>query len=243
MEASKILVIGDGMLGTELQKQLKCDIVSRTKNGFDITNEDTYHNLLKVEFGVAQWCPYDIIINCVANTNTYSEDKQEHWDVNYEGVSKLVDHCNNWNIKLVHISTDHLYTYSNQYASETDVPVHCNNWYGYTKLLGDGYVQLKANDYAIIRTTHKKTPYEHSHAWINQIGNFDYVDKISELIIKLLETNPNGIYNIGTQTKTMYELAQATSEAVRPNFVNKDSSTPTDVTMNTSKFINQIYKK
>lgn len=240
MQTSKILIIGDGLLGTELQKQLQCDIVSRTKDGFDITNVDTYHTLLKVEFGVAQWCPYDIVINCVANTDTYSEDRDDHWNVNYAGVANLVEHCNRWKVKLIHISTDHLYSNSNDYATENDVPVHCNNWYGYTKLLGDAHVQLKADNYAVIRTTHKKTPYQHSHAWQDQIGNFDYVDKIGKLIIELINTNPRGIYNIGTETKTMYQLAKATSEAVRPNFVKEGSSTPTDVTMNTSKMIRRI---
>ena len=28
-------------------------------------------------------------------------------------------------------------------ASEEDVPVHNNTWYGYTKLLSDGLVQLR----------------------------------------------------------------------------------------------------
>jgi dTDP-4-dehydrorhamnose reductase len=57
-------------------------------------------------------------------------------------------------IKLVHLLT-YLYSGSVSNASESDVPVHCNNWYGYTKLLADGLVQLESNNYLICRCTHK----------------------------------------------------------------------------------------
>jgi len=71
----------------------------------------------------------------------------------------LVDLCNQYNKKLVHISTDYLYTFSKDNATENDVPVHCRNWYGYTKLLADGYVQLKADNFLLIRSTHKAEPF------------------------------------------------------------------------------------
>jgi dTDP-4-dehydrorhamnose reductase len=81
-----------------------------------------------------------------------------HWDINYKFVHELILFCNKNDIKLVHISTDYLYSGSVSNASESDVPVHCNNWYGYTKLLADGLVQLEFN-HLICRCTHKL----HSH--------------------------------------------------------------------------------
>jgi dTDP-4-dehydrorhamnose reductase len=75
---------------------------------------------------------------------------------------------------LVHISTDYLYSGSVSNASESDVPVHCNNWYGYTKLLADGLVQLESNNYLICRCTHKLL---HSH--MNLLG-------LTKLVISII---------------------------------------------------------
>ena len=142
-------------------------------------------------------------------------------------MSKLIDYCNEKSIKLVHISTDYVYAGSVNNASEEDVPVHCNNWYGYTKLLGDGLVQLQSNDYLLVRCTHKPTPFPYDAAWIDQVGNFDYVNIISDLIIKLINANANGLYNVGTETKTMYEMASRTksvNKTFTPEHVPKNQS-------------------
>jgi len=227
----KALILGDGILATELNKQSKFNIVSRKKDNFDITDISTYHNMLKVEYGAIQYCPYDVIINCVANTDTYGVDRDIHWNTNYKGVSDLVEFCNKWKIKLVQISTDYLYTYSKSNASENDVPVHCSTWYGYTKLLGEGHVQLKSNNYLIIRCSHKAKPFQYKDAWINQIGNFDYVDTISERILKLIKNDCNGIYNVGTNLKSIFDLAKDS----KPNPVLKPEYVPQDISMNISK--------
>lgn len=232
MKKPNILVLGNGLLGSELVKQTKWDCISRAKDGLDITDMTTYHKMLKMEHGAVVYCPYDVIVNCIANTDTYSKDMDSHWAVNYAGVGSLIEFCNKWNVKLVHISTDYIYSESAPEASETSVPVHCNNWYGYTKLLGDALVQLSAKNYLICRCTHKETPFQYENAWTNQTGNFDYVDRISNLIIKLIEKNKQGVYNVGTETKTMFDLARQTKN-VKPSTCPVE--TPNDVTLNTSK--------
>jgi dTDP-4-dehydrorhamnose reductase len=241
MKENKTLVLGYGLLGKELVKQTNWDYISRKKDGFDITNKDTYHLLTKVEFGAIQHCEYNTIINCIANTNTYSNDKQSHWDTNYKSTADLVDFCNRWKIKLVHISTDYVYSNSKPNASEDSVPVHCENWYGYTKLLGDGYVQLKSNDYLIIRCTHKPTPFVFDKAWVDQVGNFDYVDNISRLIIKLINKNSKGIYNVGTNLKSIFDLAKKTKTNVTSTL--KPIHTPSNITMDLTKLNNKLNDK
>tara|TARA_Y100001973_G_C5176184_1_gene322081 strand:+ start:107 stop:826 length:720 start_codon:yes stop_codon:yes gene_type:complete len=236
----KVLILGDGLLGTELSNQTGWDYISRKKDKFDITDISTYHLLTKVEFGAIQHCPYDVIINTIAYTDTYSDNKKEHWEVNYKGVSNLVEFCNKWKIKLVHIVTDYIYSNSIPNASETDVPVHCNNWYGYTKLLGDAYVQLKSNNYLLLRGTHKEKPFKYKKAWANQKGNFTYVDENVKIISKLIELNKNGIYNIGTSLKSIYDLALETNSNILP--IDRPSNVPGDLSMNINKlnkFLNE----
>jgi hypothetical protein len=197
----KVLVLGDGLLGGEIIKQTGWDYLSRKKDNIDINNiNDWLDKMLN----------YDVIINCIANTDTYSTEREGHWNINYKFVDCLIKFCNETDTKLVHISTDYLYAGSIPNATEEDVPVHSNNWYGYTKLLADGLVQLHSNKYLICRCTHKPKPFPWDAAWIDQVGNFDYVDVISKLIIKTIKAKVNGVYNIGTDLKTIHELANQT---------------------------------
>ena len=170
-----VVVLGDGLLGTELVKQTNWDYISRKKDKINIFDFNSW--MFKLN-------SYDTIINCIANTNTYSNEKEMHWKVNYEFVDTLVTFCNETGKKLVHISTDYIYANSKKEASEEDIPVHLETWYGYTKLLGDAHIQLKSNNYLIIRTSHKQYPFPYKEAWSNQYTNGDYVNVISSLIIK-----------------------------------------------------------
>jgi dTDP-4-dehydrorhamnose reductase len=227
------VILGNGLLGSEIHKQTGWDIISRKENEFDITQPDMFPNyFIDIFDGVVAAKKYDVIVNCIANTNTYSPNKKEHWDVNYKGVADLVDFCNQWNIKLVHISTDYVYANSINEASEDDVPIHGNNWYSYTKLLADSYVELKSNNYLICRGTHKPKPFPYEKAWIDQVGNFDYVDIASDLIIKLIQSNSTGIYNVGTHIKSIFELASQTS-TVKIAF--RNPGVPGNTTMNVNK--------
>jgi len=229
-----IVVLGDGLLGSELVNQTGWDNISRKKNNFDIRNDNEYHNYFLSNWdSVAWWTKYTVIVNCIANTDTYSTNKDLHWDINYKYVVKLTDFCTKWNIKLVHISTDYVYNNSVNQASEMDIPIHGNNWYSYTKLLGDSYVQLNANN-LVLRGTHKQTPFPYANAWIDQIGNFDYVDIIAKLYIELINRNACGLFNVGTDVKTMLDLAKRTNVNSSYSFI-PNAQIPSDVSMDVSK--------
>jgi len=225
---SKVIVLGDGLLGSELVKQTGWEYVSRKKN-----KKDLYSLLPIVLFSEA-----DIIVNCIANTDTYSSDKDSMMNVNYRFVVQLVDELNLiTKKKLVQISTDYVYSNSISNAEETDVPVHNATWYSYSKLLADGYIENFSDNYLICRMTHKTKPYPYEKAWRNQIGNFDYVDEQVKRLIKLIETDANGIVNVGGDILSMYELAKQTKEEVQPNEC--EFPVPNDVTMNIDK-INEM---
>lgn len=223
MDKLNVIVLGDGLLGKELVKQTNWKFLSRKSSGFDIFD---------IEKSIPKNTKINVIINCIANTNTYSTDKKGHWDVNFAFVNDLIKYTNTNLIKLVHISTDYVYSNSTENATENDVPVHCENWYGYTKLLADGLVQLESNDHLLIRCTHKPKPFPYNDAWEDQIGNFDYVDVISEKIIKLVRKNATGLYNVGTENKSMYQLALQTNNV---NPIKAPLHAPHNTTMDTSK--------
>ena len=95
-------------------------------------------------------------------------------------------------------------------------------------------MQLECNNYLLIRCQHKPTPFPYEAAWMNQIGNFDYVDIISNLICKLINSEQSGLFNLGTQIKTMHELAKSTNALVNKSF------TPPYVPSNTSMNIDKL---
>lgn len=218
---NNVLVLGDGLLGSELINQTNWDYVSRSKDGFDVNHLD--------EFILSN---YDIVINCISHTDTYDKDRELHWNVNCKFVDKLIDYCNEHFIKLIHISTDYVYSNSIPFASEDDVPVHCNNWYGYTKLLSDGLIQLRSEDYLLIRCSHKPSPFVYDSAWIDYVGNFDYVDTIATLIIDCVNKDLSGVYNVGTDVKTMFDLANETN-VVESSFT--PSHVPNNLSMDLTK--------
>jgi dTDP-4-dehydrorhamnose reductase len=226
----KCLILGDGKLAAELCKQTGWDYASRKKNGWDfITQQHEY-----IQYIIDN--DYDVIINCIANTKTTDNTKNAHWEINFGSVIGLTNFCFRWDKKLVHISSDYLYANSNSNASEEDVPVHENNWYCYTKLLADGYIQgSPLEKYLIIRTSFKLKPYPWPEAWTDITTNADYVDIISEKIIKLIEHDAVGVYNVGTQTKSFYDLALQTRPNVQPITDDGSFNRPHDVTMDLTK--------
>jgi len=226
----KVAVLGDGLLGSELVNQMKWDYYSRKKDSIDILEVQNWAPLLLT--------PYDTIINCMAYTNTYSLDRDSNWKINVVAVEKLIEYCNKEDKKLIHISTDYLYAGSVQDATEEDVPVHLPTWYGYTKLVGDALVQLRSNNFLICRLSHKQNPFPYPQAWHDINTNCDYVDVIAKLVITLVENRYQGVYNVGTETKTIFELAKQTNPDVLPIF--KPGKVPSDTTMNLSKLLNVI---
>jgi len=224
----KVLVIGYGLLGKEIVKQTNWDYISREKDGIDFTEPASYKHLLN---------GYDTVINCVAYTETYVDDSDLHWNVNYMGAAILTEICAQRAIKLVHISSDYIYANSKSNATEEDVPVSQANWYGHTKLMADGYVKMRSPNYLTIRCGHKPRPFPYPKATTALRGNFDYMDVIVDLIIQLIQKQATGVYNVGTETKTMYDLALQTAD-VEPQDELPKEGMPSDVTMDISKMQN-----
>lgn len=224
----EILIIGHGRLGSELYKQTDWTLSThRNHNYINLLNPESIYN------AVINMTNLKVIINCAANTDTQEETFNRMWFPNIIGVKNLIDKCNTYNIKLVHISTDYIYANSEKQVTEKDVPATLPSWYCYTKLVSDALVQLESNNYLLIRTSFKERPHTYKFAWDNIICNTDYVDVISEKIIYLINNNANGIYNVGTEEKTMYELAKQTHTNVLPL---SQINIPSDTTMCLDKF-------
>lgn len=215
----KVVVLGDGLLGREIVTQTGWDFFSRKKDQIDANNPNKLFNLIE---------DYDVIVNCIAFTDTYSTNKSENWSINCKFVDKLIDFTNSHNKKLVHISTDYIYSNSKPQATEEDVPVHLATWYGYTKLLGDALVQLRSENHLICRLSHKPYPFPYEKAWEDIKTNGDYVTIIASMVVNLIKNNSIGVYNVGTEEKSIYELALKTKQV---NPIKRPDHVPYDTTM------------
>lgn len=222
------VILGNGLLGSEIIKQTNWDWISRKQDNIDFNKTSWYSMMNK----------YDQVLNCIACTDTYSQDRDKHWQTNYVSLMNLVDYCNQNEKKLIHVSTDYVYADSQNNASEEDIPVHNRTWYTYTKLLADAYVQARANNYLLIRTSFKPTPFPYKYAIVTQVGNFDYVNVIAGLIIELIKKKAKGVFNVGTKRKKIYDLAVQTNPEVVAAFWKTHPLMPENITMNVSKMEN-----
>ena len=228
-----IVILGYGLLGKEIARQTKWDTLTRKKDNFDICELTVGHTKEALK-------EYHTIFNCIAHTKTYSDEREKHWDTNYKAVMNLVDYCNETHKKLIHVSTDYIYANSFDIATEEDIPVHERNWYSYTKLLGDAYVKARAKHYLMFRCSFKPRPWPYDNAIVTQVGNFDYVDVIAKQMINMIEKNATGVYNLGTEEKTIYDLARQTVPDVKKSYAILNDTMPTNITMNLDKFKKEI---
>ena len=224
------VILGDGLLGSELAKQTNWDVISRRKDGIDFTDLSSWSYKLVC---------YDVIVNCIAFTKTYEVNKEDSWNINVKALDHLIEYCNKTSKKLVHISTDYVYAGSKPNCSEEEVPVHLGTFYGYTKLIGDALVQLRCEDYLICRLSHKPYPFPYEKAWSDVQTNCDYANVITDLIVKLIRNGAQGVFNVGTKTKSIHELALSTNGSVEP--ILRPEHAPADTTMGLVK-INEFLK-
>lgn len=220
-----ILVLGsDGMLGHDvyedllLQSQNKYSnincVIGMDKNeickNFFKTSVDLSHSKFEYIdfFSYFKFSKhYDYIINCVAMTDTASaENTKEGRELSYKlnalFVKKLACACNYFKTKLIHISTDYIFSEKcepNVFVGyfRDNAPFPVNN-YGMHKLLGEQFIQneMKKKNYAILRTSwlygnHNKKSFVHKF-----IKNaFKCMDEN-----KLIEVTENE-YSVPTSTK------------------------------------------
>lgn len=187
-----ILVIGgSGRLGTVLKKHIKGQYPSKAE--FDITKIKNIPDC-------------DLVIHLAAYTNVdkAETERKKCFNINVLGTYELLNHYPTK--PIVFISTEH---------------VNAEGVYFQSKLIGELLVKNLAKNYLIIRTLFKPNPWPWEYAFIDQMTQGDYIDVIAPLIVKVVEDwdgESKTIY-VGTERKSMFELAKKTKPNVKPNSV------------------------
>ncbi|MEP6682686.1 MAG: dTDP-4-dehydrorhamnose reductase [Parafilimonas sp.] len=227
----KILVSGkNGQLGKELQ-----DIASLNKN-FEFIFFDKDELNIVDELSLAsiftKYTP-SFFINCAAYTavDKAETEQEKAYLINAEAVGNIAKQCNQFNTRLIHISTDYVFDGNGTSPYKPDDKTDPVNYYGYTKLLGE-QLALKNNPQTIIiRTSWVYSKYGNNfvktmlrlmnerkeiNVVSDQLGSPTYAKDLAEAIVSTVngqQSTVNGIYHFSNEgIISWYDFAVAIKE-------------------------------
>jgi dTDP-4-dehydrorhamnose reductase len=151
----KVLLLGStGMAGMALKKSLTkrgIKTIGVARSGSDIScdlaDENQIANVLCAE-------EYDAFINAAAQVDVARCDKNplESWNINARLVSFLSNFSHELDVPLLQISTDHYYTYGDDYPHKENDRVFCINEYSRHKYAAESFALISKNS-LVLRTS------------------------------------------------------------------------------------------
>lgn len=220
----KILITGaNGQLGRSLSSLLKdhfnilgadLNLTGTEKNLAPIIEMDVT-SFESVKHNIDEYNP-DIIINTAAYTNVDQSEVQKDlaWSVNVHGLENIIKSVSA-STKIIHISSDYVFDGKNGPYTEDD-KTYPISYYGKTKLAGENALRGSRRQFLILRpnvlyqsTTHDQASF---FAWVytslnqnkrinvvtDQTSNPTWVIPFSQVILKCIVLNSEGIYHYGS---------------------------------------------
>ena len=228
---NKIVVTGGtGRFAESLKKiKSKYKFIYPSKNSLNIMNLNSIKKFLKKEK------PSSVLHLAGLSRPMVQHEKNISNSINLNiiGTANLVNICSELKIKLIYFSTSYVYPGKKGNYKEHDALLPWNN-YAWSKLGGECAVQMYKNS-LILRVCMTEKPFIHKKAFANVKLNFLFHDELVKILIKIM--NKKGIINVGSPTKTVYDLAKKYNPKVKKIFVKKNSlyNFPLNPYMNLSK--------
>jgi len=188
----------------------------------------------------------DIVIHTAGLTDV--EECESNLDlaqeVNVDLAKNIAIACSDQDVKLVHISTDHLFSGNHELATE-ETKVNPANNYAKTKLQGEQQILENCKDALVIRTNFfgwgAKYRQSFSDFILNKLRNNEQIDlfsdvfftpilvsELSKKVHQLINANFSGIFNVvGSERLSKYEFGIKLSECF-----NLDSSLISKISIN-----------
>lgn len=149
----RVLVTGTaGQLGMSIRDIHKdfrdLEFIFKVKSELDLTNIDQVKNI----FGSGN---FDYCINCAAYTDVEQAERTPAiaYKINAEGVKHIALACKEYNVVLIHISTDYVFDGEKSLPYTVDDIPNPINEYGKSKWEGEKHIQEILNHYIIVRTS------------------------------------------------------------------------------------------
>jgi dTDP-4-dehydrorhamnose 3,5-epimerase len=232
--AKKILITGaNGQLGLALREEFPhAEFADREK--LDITSPDLEN--------ARPWRQYSLVINAAAytavDTAETAEGRQAAWKINASAAANLARVTNEFNVTLVHISSDYVFDGTKESYTEDDelCPLGV---YAQTKAAGDVAVGLARKHYIVrtswvvgegnnfVRTMKMLADKGIKPSVVDdQVGRLTFTVDLAKGIKHLLDVEaPFGTYNLSSEgnpaswadiAKKVYELAGKSADDVTP---------------------------
>ena len=204
-----------GQLGYDLTRELdergETDYLAVDIAEMDITDKD---QVMKV---ITEYRP-DVIFHCAAYTavDKAEQDVETCYKVNVEGTKNITDASLAVGAKLVYLSTDYVFDGTKEgYYTEED-QVNPQSVYGKTKQLGEEEVKRNPNHFigriswvfgingsnfiktmlGVSENLEKLGKPDEVSVVMDQIGSPTYTVDLSKVLVKMVQTDKYGTYNI-----------------------------------------------
>lgn len=209
VKPKKILVTGaNGQVGMALKKVFpNAEFVDREQ--FDITDLESYKKF--------RWRDYQAVINAAAYTavDAAEDERATAWAVNATAVSHLARVANEYNLTLVHFSTDYVFDGSKEVHLEDEPLSPLNSTYSASKTAGDIAAMTAKKHYLLrvswvigegnnfVRTMQSLAEKGVKPAVVaDQIGRLTFANDIANGVKHLIETEATyGTYNLSNEGK------------------------------------------
>ena len=216
----KVAVLGStGMLGNAVAKHLHdtgYDVITTYRNeNVSFGDNKFYYDPLKGSVDLPFECDY--VINCIGVIKPFIEDnKQNSIYLNSTFPRELADYCENTNKKLIHITTDCVFSgKEGNYSESSDHD--CLDFYGKTKSLGEPENCMVIRTSIIGEEIHKNASLI---AWVksmkgqtiqgytNHLWNGVTTNQYAEICQAIINDglHRNGLYHLVSNKVNKYEL-------------------------------------
>ena len=230
----KILITGvNGQVGHALMHELtEHELIGLTRQGCDLTNLDQIKQVIDHH-------QPELIINPAAYTKVdQAEDEPElAFQINRDAPKVMAEKAREYNIPLIHFSTDYVFNGEKKKAYVEDDSTHPLGVYGQSKCAGEEAIRKISGQIYIFRTswvysnvghnfylTIKRLSQEHEELKVvaDQIGvptsNQFIAEQIKQIIPQLSEKN-TGIYHLVPDGScSWYEFANKIISKTNPQF-------------------------
>ena len=237
----KNLFIGaSGLLGKTITSFLTIDGPSSSL--LDITKQETIISYLIKNYSFVK---LDNVILSAAYTNSGSSNKEHSVvnKINIDGPRNLIKCINSYSLltgynpKIIYISSDYVFKGDRGHYSynETTFPVP-NNYYAYSKAVAEEIIKTYSN-YLIIRTSFcDNYIWKYEKAFVDKYTSADKVSIIAPMIANCICNFDEKIAHIGTERKSVYELAKTINKEVQS--ISRSSFPDVGIPYDTSLSIN-----
>jgi dTDP-4-dehydrorhamnose reductase len=207
-----LLTGGSGRLGSELIGLLE-GVVFPPRSELDVTLPNT------VLAALDRYRP-DVVVHAAAFTDVARAEVEREacWRTNVEGTRVVAAAVASRGLRLVHLSTDYVFDGERGGYREDDSLGPPRNYYALSKLVAEELARF-AEHHLVIRTSFRGRTWPHPRAFNDMWTSQDYVDVIAPkiaLAIRHLGAIEYDTLHIGTERKTMYELARRRLPTVSP---------------------------